>query len=104
MSFGLGRHLFQGHRQEILLALRPRWDAIALDIIVSVGMYMVDRHMPLHVGEPVRIPPELGTTTESLIVSSADDLAAGLGSCFEYTPPVEILWLSPAGGNSRFDL
>ena len=48
VSFGLGRHVLQGRRQEILLALRPTWDEVAVHIMVSVGMYVyvddVDAH------------------------------------------------------------
>ena len=104
VSFGLGRHLFQGRRQEILLALRPTWDEVAMHIVVSVGMYLLDRHLPLNVGETVGIPPQLETATRTLVVVSAEELAPGLGVCLEYEPPVEILWLMPTGVNGRFDL
>jgi hypothetical protein len=104
VSFGLGRHLFQGRRQEILLALRPTWDEVAVHIIVSVGMYVLDRHLPLNVGETVGIPPQLETATRTLVVASSEELAEGLGVCFEYEPPVEILWLMPTGANGRFVL
>jgi hypothetical protein len=104
VSFGLGRHVLQGRRQEILLALRPTWDEVAMHIIVSVGMYVLDRHLPLNLGETVGIPPELETATRTLVVVSAEDLAQGLGICLEYDPPVEILWLRPTGVNGRFVL
>jgi hypothetical protein len=104
VSFGLGRHLLEGRRQEILLALRPTWDEVATHIIVSVGMYVLDRHLPLNVGETVGIPPQLETATRTLVVASAEELAEGLGVCLEYEPPVEILWLMPTGANGRFAL
>ena len=104
VSFGLGRHLFEGRRQEILLALRPTWDEVAVHIIVSVGMYLLDRHRPLNLGETVGIPPELETAARTMVVVSAEELAEGLGVCLEYEPPVEILWLMPTGVNDRFVL
>jgi len=104
VSFGLARHLLQGRRQEILLALRPTWDEVAMHIIVSVGMYVLDRHLPLNLGETVGIPPQLETATRTLEVVSAEELAEGLGVCLEYEPPVEILWLMPTGVNDRFVL
>ena len=104
VSFGLGRHLFDRRRQELLLALRPTWDGVALDIIVSVGTYLLDRHVPFDVGESIAIPPELKTAPRTLRVASADELTAGLGTCSDYEPPVEVLWLVPHGSDGRFDL
>jgi hypothetical protein len=104
VSFGLGRHLFHGRRQEILLALRPTWDEVATHIIVSVGTHLLDRHLPLNLGETVGIPPQLETATRTLVVVSAEELAQGLGVCLEYEPPIEILWLMPTGVNGRFVL
>ena len=46
VSFGLGRHLFDGRRQELLVELRPAWDEVALSIVVSTGTYLLDRHLP----------------------------------------------------------
>jgi hypothetical protein len=43
----------------------------------------------------VRIPRELETPTEKLVVASADDLVRGLGLCTHYDPPIEFLWLVP---------
>ena len=65
---------------------------------------MLDRHLPLNVGETVGIPPQLETATRTLVVASAEELAEGLGVCLEYEPPVEILWLIPTGVNGRFAL
>ena len=104
VTFGLARHLFAGRRQELLLALRPVWDEVALSILVSVGMYALDRHAPLNVGETVRIPEELDTPVQRLAVVPADELAPGLGLCREYEPPVEVLWLIPQDGDDRFEL
>ena len=75
-----------------------------MHIMVSVGMYVLDRHLPLNLGETVGIPPELETAARTLVVVSAEDLAQGLGICLEYEPPVEILWLMPTGVNGRFVL
>jgi hypothetical protein len=66
-------------------------------------MYVLDRHLPLNLGETVGIPPQLETATRALVVS-AEELAMGLGVCREYEPPVEILWLMPTGANGRFAL
>ncbi len=75
-----------------------------MHIIVSVGMYVLDRHLPLNLGETVGIPPELETAIRTLEVVSAEELAEGLGVCLEYDPPIEILWLIPTGVNGRFIL
>jgi hypothetical protein len=96
--------LFEGRRQEILLALRSAWDEAALSIVVSVGMYLLDRHLPLNVGEAVRIPRELETDAKRLVVVSADELVQGLGLCRDYEPPVEVLWLPPDGVADRYGL
>ena len=74
-----------------------------MSIVVSVGAYLVDRHLPLDIGERVRIPAELETPTKTTVVASADDLVAGLGLCRHYEPPVEILWLVP-DTSERFSL
>jgi hypothetical protein len=37
----------------------------------------------------VRIPRELATPTEKVVVASADDLVGGLGLCTHCDPPVE---------------
>lgn len=71
--------------------------------VVSVGAYLIDRHAPLDLGETVRIPRELATATEEVVVASADDLVGGLGLCTHCDPPVEILWLVPQT-NDRFTL
>jgi hypothetical protein len=91
----VGRHLLDGRRQAVLMALRSEWEDAALSIVVTVGAYVVDRHAPLNLGETVRIPHELKTPTEKVVVASADELVTGLGLCADYDPPVEILWLVP---------
>jgi hypothetical protein len=60
-----------------------------LSSVVSVGAYLIDRHAPLDLGETVRIPRELATATEEVVVASADDLVGGLGLCTHCDPPVE---------------
>jgi hypothetical protein len=104
VSFGLGRHLFKDRRQELLLALRPAWDEAALSLVVSIGMYLLDRHLPLEVGETVLIPAALETSAQALVVVPADELVHGLGLCRDYEPPVEVLWLPPQGVADRYDL
>ena len=104
VSFGLARHLLADRRQELLLALRRAWEDVALSILVSIGAYLLERHIPLGVGETVRVPPELETPVDTLVVSSADELVSGLGVCGDYDPPIEVVWLVPRGGRDRFDL
>jgi hypothetical protein len=104
VSFGLGRHLFDGRRQELLVALRSASDDVALSIVVSIGTYLLDRHLPLNVGEKARIPTELETPVQGLVVVSADELAPGLGLCRDYKPPVEFLWLMPHDVPDRYEL
>jgi len=104
VSFGLGRHLLDGRRQELLVALRPRWDDVALSIVASSGMYVLDRHLPLNAGETIRIPTELETPVQMLVVVSADELAAGLGQCRAYRPAIEVLWLRPHAAHDRYEL
>jgi len=76
-------------------------DDAALAIVVSVGMYLLKRHLPLNLGEAVRIPTELETNAERLVVVSADELLRGLGLCRGYEPLVEVLWLQPDGVADR---
>ena len=111
VSFGVSRHILgrdqgpgDGHRHEIVVALRRSWEAAAMAILVSTGAYVVDRHVPLHAGETIGIPAELQVPVETLAVYSGDELVPGLGTCTHYDPPVEILWLSPVGTADRFDL
>jgi hypothetical protein len=104
VSFGLARHLFEGRRQELLLALRRTWDEAALSLIASIGTYLLDRHVPLNVGETVRIPPPLAAAAQRLLVSPADELVSGVGLCREYEPPVEVLWLRPDATGDHYDL
>ena len=104
VSFGLARHVFDTRRQEVVLVLRRRWEEVALATLVSIGTYLLDRHAPLDVGETVRIPQQLETPVELLEVTSADELAPGLGLCAEYSPPVDVVWLRPRGGGDAYDL
>jgi len=67
-------------------------------------MYMLDRHLPLNAGETIRIPTELETPVQMLVVVSADELAAGLGLCRAYRPPIEVLWLRPHAAHDRNEL
>ena len=77
--------------------MRRSWREIATSILVSTGVYMVDQHMALNVGETIRIPSELRTKVSTLVVRGGDELVAGLGLCAEHEPPIELLWLSPIG-------
>jgi hypothetical protein len=103
-TLGVGRHVLNGRRQEILVALRSVWEDVALPIVASVGTYVVDRHAPLNVDEVIAIPAELGTPADALVVASADALVQDLGLCREYEPPIEILWLVPRATRDRFGL
>jgi Suppressor of fused protein (SUFU) len=99
-TFGLSSHAFTGadgmdHHQEILLTLRSRWDDVALQIIASLGAYMLDGHRALVEGETIAIPRELKLPLDFLVAAKPDPFAPGLGRCGECEPEVEIVWLLP---------
>jgi len=58
VTFGISDHLLVGsdegeRRQEVLLSMRKQYDDVSVEVAVSIGAYLVDRHVALLEGETV---------------------------------------------------
>ena len=100
VTFGISNHLLVGsdegeRRQEVLLSMRKQYDDVSVEIAVSIGAYLVDRHVALLEGETVAIPAELRGSLDRLVVARPDHIDSGLARCEGFQPPVDVLWLLP---------
>ena len=75
--------------------MRPEALALAVDLAVSVGGYLLDRHVALVEGEVVAMPEELHGSLDRMIVALPAHLSDALARCDDFEPPVEIVWLLP---------
>jgi hypothetical protein len=105
VTFGLSGHVLAGgdgneHVQELVVSLRQ--DDVALDLVASVGAYVLDRHVALVVGETVGIPPELRTALDRLVVAPPVHVDGSLAELPGENGNVELVWLLPfAPGESH---
>ena len=100
VTFEISEHILVAadgteHRQELLLSLRKQFDAASVDIAVSVGAHLLDRHIALVEGESVAIPAELRGSLDRMVVARPDHIDPELAPCDGFEPPVEIVWLLP---------
>ncbi len=98
VTFGLSDHILVGadrkeRRQELLVSLRQA--DVALDLLVSTGMYLLGGHLALLEGETVSIPAELQGSLRHLVVAHPDHLDPALAQCDTPDFPVELVWLLP---------
>jgi len=100
VTFGISAHLLVGsdqaeHRQEVLVSMRTQFDDESVDIAVSIGAYLLDRHVALLEGETVAIPAELRGSLDRMVVARPDHIDPELARCEGFEPAVELLWLLP---------
>ena len=98
VTLGLSDHVLVGadgkkRRQELLLSVRQ--PELALDLAVSVGMYVLERPVALLEGEIVNIPVELRGSLTQMVAARPDHVDPALARCDVMEHPVEVVWLLP---------